>query len=242
MGSKGKTFEPFQQREIGERLIKARETVWANIGPVEAARRLEVGQSTYSDHEGGKKTPLLAQAAHYALRLGISLDWLVLGKGQMFLTNSTSNAPFTLKLEQIPLISPHNVMHLREIVSGSQPLSLDMTAAPDGADRLKRMFGLKQLDNAMTRSLFPSYPPGTTYYINPDVVPQPGDTVVVYLAAIGHAVARRYERRQESGKSISVFVPFNPAFETIEARDESEALIVGRVVGHNYFNPDEANA
>ncbi len=48
----------------------------------DAARALGVGVSTYLGHENGHRGFTVEDATRYAKRFGVSLDWLLLGKGE----------------------------------------------------------------------------------------------------------------------------------------------------------------
>lgn len=68
--------------KLNERLIKAREH--AGLATVaDAATFLGIPYPTYAGHENGSSGFRRDSAAHYARRFGVSLDWLITGRGSM---------------------------------------------------------------------------------------------------------------------------------------------------------------
>jgi repressor LexA len=69
----------------GGRLKQARETM--NLTQEDMANKLNVGQSAYSKMERGK-SDFSNELLTLIPELGINLNWIITGKGEMFLTNT----------------------------------------------------------------------------------------------------------------------------------------------------------
>ena len=68
--------------ELHERLVAAREKAGFETA-AEAASALGVSYSTYAGHENGSSGFRRDTAAQYARRFGVSLEWLITGRGEM---------------------------------------------------------------------------------------------------------------------------------------------------------------
>lgn len=58
-----------------------------NMSQEAFARITEVSQRQYSFYENGKAEPSRVKLKNIALETGVSLDWLILGEGEMFRSN-----------------------------------------------------------------------------------------------------------------------------------------------------------
>ncbi|RUM98990.1 XRE family transcriptional regulator [Pseudaminobacter arsenicus] len=67
--------------EVGKRLEKARVSAGFER-PSHAARALGVGESTYTNAETAKRPASPSRLAYYAFKFGVTLDWLLTGKGR----------------------------------------------------------------------------------------------------------------------------------------------------------------
>lgn len=66
---------------LSERLVRARKHA-GFASAADAARALSVPEPTYLGHENGSRG-FKAKAERYARRFGVSLEWLLTGRGEM---------------------------------------------------------------------------------------------------------------------------------------------------------------
>lgn len=69
-------------KKIGKRIQDARRDAGYRFA-VEAAERLRVHVQNVRDHEAGRRTVQVDHLIGYAKMYGVSIDWLVTGKGSM---------------------------------------------------------------------------------------------------------------------------------------------------------------
>jgi transcriptional regulator with XRE-family HTH domain len=74
----------------GGRLKQARETM--HLKQEDMADKLNIGQSAYSKMERGK-SDFSNELLILIPELGINLNWIITGKGEMFLTNTPASDP-----------------------------------------------------------------------------------------------------------------------------------------------------
>lgn len=86
---------------LGDQIKRIREAL--NLNQKEFAKKLGLSNSYLCEIEKGNRGPGFKFFIHFAERLNVSLDWLMLGKGSMFFNESTDSPSDNYKvLEQIP--------------------------------------------------------------------------------------------------------------------------------------------
>lgn len=65
------------------RILEGFQRRWPNEKPTQSVmqQRLGVGQSDLSRYKSGERTPTLKQAIHLAEKMGVSVEWLLTGRG-----------------------------------------------------------------------------------------------------------------------------------------------------------------
>ncbi|MCP5047064.1 MAG: helix-turn-helix transcriptional regulator [bacterium] len=86
-----------ETNDIGNRLKELREVL--QLSRTEIAKKLGIVASTYARYEGGGSIPLFATFTKLASLYDVSLDWLMMGRGEMF---HKEESPVDLQLNRNP--------------------------------------------------------------------------------------------------------------------------------------------
>jgi transcriptional regulator with XRE-family HTH domain len=80
----------FHSKQVGERLKQARKQRKASQSDI--AEAIGVGVSAFSSYETGVSSPTAENLVKISILLGISIDWLLLGEGPMYRSDSMNGA------------------------------------------------------------------------------------------------------------------------------------------------------
>ena len=208
------------KRARAARLILAREKLHRT--PAEAMRALGVARGTYYGYENGNRLITEAAARRLAPGLQVAPEWLLFGDVQNLEKN----------LRRLSLFLPNDVLYFSQIRGGASPVSKTMlTVDPQFMSVPERGYFVRAPDNAMARSDERNIPAGAYPLIDPDSRDcRPGALVHAVLAARRTSVVREIRQQMRGdGQTVTVLVPADPAFESIEFSERAGDFIVGEV-------------
>lgn len=181
-------------REIGERLALARRAAGFKSA-VDAAEALHVKYPTYAGHENGSRG-LRRNIEKYARRFGVTMDWLMTGRGSPPVDNSGTPSGSVPKQSASNLGEPPNAL-VRDRIAGRAeyiPLYGHAVGGVDGEfvlngnalDHILAPPGLHRIDGAYAvtvagESMEPRYFDGETVFVNPVKRVKRGDFVVAQI-------------------------------------------------------------
>lgn len=216
---------------LKERLIEARKRRGFDSA-AKAAEAMGVKYPTYSDHERFGNIPL-RPLARYAKFYGVSVEWLLHGKGGGEPASAAEFAQLTIPLKQIPFYRIDDLTIFTRI-RNSEDIDecSEYLAVP--SDTPSTAFAVRLTDKSMVQPVIGSLEPGTVVVIDPAASPEPGDLAFAIVKGFG-AMVRRFGRAFDHGISYVVLTPANPAFETIKFAPDDESFISGRVISSTVF-------
>ena len=197
---------------VGQRIRRARKA--RNMSQMELAKRVGTVYQRVSGWERGEVAPGMASLKRLAEALGVSLDWLIAGKGPMF-------GPGSEPREFKPLLIP-----VYGSVPGGPPYDpgdpgvIDtMAVSPDYASR--EVFGLVVKGDSMA----PTLRDGDKILVAKDIQARSGNVVVVRVNHGEYTV-----KRLRVEKGVVILMPDNSSFQPIVLGPEDEPEIVGVVI------------
>lgn len=192
-----------------------------------AAAAMGLIYSTYSGHERYGKIPR-DDLVRYARFFGVSVDWLLYGKGGSAPVRTTAITQLTVPFKQIPLYKLAELTVFKEIRdNATSSTSCEYIAVPD--DTPHTAFAVTITDKSMMQSTVPSLEPGNIVVIDPASEGQPGELVFAVVGGFREGIVRRLGRIIKEGITYIVLTPLNQSFETVTFVPDDENYILGRV-------------
>ena len=200
---------------VGDRIRRARKA--RHMSQMELAKKLGTVYQRVSGWERGEVAPGMASLKGLAEALGVSLDWLIAGKGPMF---GPGQAPSSFTPLLVPVYG--SVPGGPPYDPGDPGVVDTMAVSPEYANR--DVFGLVVHGDSMA----PTLRHGDRILVARDVAWENGKVVVVRVNHGDYTV-----KRLRLEKGLMILMPDNRNFEPIVLSKEDEPEIIGVVVEVN---------
>jgi SOS-response transcriptional repressor LexA len=187
-------------------------------------RLLGVSSVMIWSYKTGEKMPRMATAMRMAEKLGVSVSWLLSGKGSMA-EDTESNISSAAAKGQFPLISWVQAGNWCEISDPYPPGDAEdwMTSPFAGSDR---SYLLKVDGNSMYHPDGTGYSHGDIIHVDPNKQPVSGKDVIARTPD-GRATFKRYIESQDGAYLEAI----NPAWPERIIKVPPGTVICGRVIG-----------
>lgn len=97
---------------VAERMRQLRNTL--KLNQKEFCKQIELSQGRLSDIESGNTKPSFNTLLAISERFSVSLDWLIAGKGQMFIEHQGAISQMDLSADETQLISQYRKLTERQ--------------------------------------------------------------------------------------------------------------------------------
>lgn len=191
------------------------------------ADRLGVPQPTYANHETGARGLTREVLLKYAAALGVTVEWLLTGKGDPGGHGNIDDAP------------PQNrpIVVIDYVQAGNWTIVSDPISEGDGFETLWTHLDLSSRSFAVYvrgESNAPEYREGDIVIIDPEIAPLPGDMIVAKLDGQDTATFKKYRPRgaDANGQPVIELVPLNDDYPTLIIDAAHPGRIVGTMVEH----------
>lgn len=222
---------------INDRITASRQA--QKMSKAELARRIGISHASVSKWESGLNQPKGRYLNDLADALGVTVNWLLTGDGDMSEPATTKAIPGYHNVEpavipqgsRVPVISYVQAGHWREMCEHATAFDGNVEYVTAGVELGPCGFGLWVRGDSMS----PKFEDGDLIIVDPDIVPKAGDFVV---ASNGkeEATFKKYRSRGEydNGQPRFELVPLNEDHETLST-DQTPIIIIGVVVEHRAF-------
>jgi|GEM_PF-6918161 len=203
------------------RMEKARENI--GVSSKDYAEKLGINYRTYMNYKGGSSPS--AQILHNLVEVyGISPEWLLCGRGQMFNADISASSTSGLKVDKDELVPV-----LSKISAGPNGLfvsdePLYYLPKPTGVSE-SNIYGFE----VMGDSMFPVYKPGDVIFGVPISVPRSGEDVVVQIDWNGDQDELMLKRWHRTGAGDVMLHSLNKEYQPIQV-ENSYVRGIARVV------------
>lgn len=197
--------------------------------------KVGVSRVAVSQWERDETTPSGRYLNDLAAALGVSVEWLITGKGD---ANNPGPA-FVVNVEpavipqgrRVPILSYVQAGQWREMCEQATAFDGNVEYVSAGVDIGPCGFGLWLRGDSMT----PLFNEGDLVIIDPDEHPRPGDYVVATNGS-NEATFKKYRARgeYENGQPRFELVPLNEDHETLST-DHTQIIIIGVMVEHRSY-------
>lgn len=197
--------------------------------------KVGVSRVAVSQWERDETTPSGRYLNDLAAALGVSVEWLLTGKGDV----STPAPAFVVNVEpavipqgrRVPILSYVQAGQWREMCEQATAFDGNLEYVSAGVDIGPCGFGLWVRGDSMT----PEFKEGDLVIIDPDEAPRPGDYVVATNGS-NEATFKKYRARgeYENGQPRFELVPLNEDHETLST-DHTQIIIIGVMVEHRSY-------
>lgn len=210
--------------DSAKRLIQARERA-GYTRAADAAAAMGVAAATYHGHENGSRG-LGRSAQRYADFFGVSLDWLLRGKGE---PPSGEAKPAPETPAEPPLPPGEDLIPAPMISRHDMPADVPVYGTAVGGavgdfqlngqlvDYIRRPPALRSARNAFAifyanDSMYPAFEAGDPLYVNPAIPPRAGDYIIIEMhpardGTPGAAYVKRLVRKTEKTLICSQYNP-----------------------------------
>lgn len=206
-------------KAIGQRIREARKAAGLTLKEV---GRLSGGVTPQgvNQWESGRSSPFGDKLRMLCQSLGVSVDWLITGKGQ----RNAGEPPLALAASGgrrlMPLLAWHQVR-----ADNAAKNSLEAGSVASQFPVGENAYALEINDDANE----PEYNPGDRIIIDPDLEWTPGD-MVIWMPKEGRAYMRRV--RQRPGERQLTLQPLNRDYASQDVTEVDHGVVVGVVVEH----------
>ena len=207
---------------IGNRISEARKALGLSITDLVAkSENLSIGR--VSNWERGTRSPRIAEIKLLAELLNVSASYL-LGLSE----NPQDELSLSPVLRQISILSMKDMAKTggyKGVSGSSQLIMIDECNTSHSSPRL---FSTTVDDSSME----PEFNKGDIIIIDPELLPKPGDFVLVYLLEKKQILFRKYQEVQGSRYRL---LANNELWAIVDIIDPNEATFLGVVVEHRRF-------
>jgi len=181
-------------KTISSRLKEARREHFAT--GVEAAKHYGWNRHTYRSNENGQRPPSRKALIKYARAFGVTLEWLMTGRGPRRATKSG-------QLRQVPIYNLDDMgdtkqTTLRALLLEKEPMGYAMI--PDDPSLSADAFGVEIFDFGMVDDTRESLYPGDVLIVDPALTPSAGDTVLAQVG--GRPLVRKVREDTETPETV----------------------------------------
>ncbi|GKQ99838.1 LexA family protein [Aeromonas hydrophila] len=224
-------------KTINDRITASRQAL--KMSKAELARRVGISHASVSKWESGLNQPKGRYLNDLAAALGVTVDWLLTGDGDVLGSSGAPQIPGYHNVEpaviplgkRIPVLSYVQAGHWREMCEQVTTFDGNVEYVSASADIGPCGFGLWLRGDSM----LPQFKEGDLIIVDPDEAPQPGDFVVA-KNGIDEATFKKYRPRgiDENGQEVFELVPLNDDYPTMHS-DRQHIQIIGVMVEHRTF-------
>lgn len=223
--------------QINDRISARRRAL--SLSQVALAKKIGVTGVAVGKWESGLNQPKGRYLNDLAAALGVTVDWLLTGDGEVPGQPAPEAMPGYHNVEpavipqgsRVPVISYIQAGHWREMCEQATAFDGNVEYVTAGVELGPCGFGLWVRGDSMA----PKFEEGDLIIVDPDIAPKAGDFVV---ASNGkeEATFKKYRSRGEydNGQPRFELVPLNEDHETLST-DQTPIIIIGVVVEHRAF-------
>lgn len=214
-------------KQTRKRLGYSQDVLGAKVG---------VSRVAVSQWERGESSPSGRYLNDLAAALGVSVDWLLTGKGNTSEPFTAFSPAFESNVEpaqiphggRVPILSYVQAGHWREMCEQATAFDGSLEYISVGVSVGCCAFGLWVRGNSME----PDFKEGDLLIVDPDEAPKAGDFVIAKNGS-EEATFKKYRSRGEydDGRPRFELVPLNDDHETLST-DNTHIAIIGVVVEH----------
>jgi SOS-response transcriptional repressor LexA len=217
------------KEKIGDRITQSRKALGITIKEL-AERTGELSAARISNWEQGTRSPGPMEAKLVANALNVSASFLLcLTDNPGGELSKSSNA-----IQFIPILSLQEAQNLSKYLQEGNVFEDSKTKlivdSIKGRKPSERSFAVEIEDNSMQ----PPFNKRDLIIIDTEVLPNPGDYVVVYLPPKNQTCLRKYSEAQ-SKNYLYQLIAHNELWANIEVTNEKEATIIGTVIEHRRY-------
>ncbi|MCC0183525.1 helix-turn-helix domain-containing protein [Aeromonas hydrophila] len=224
-------------KTINDRITASRQA--QKMSKAELARRVGISHASVSKWESGLNQPKGRYLNDLAAALGVTVDWLLTGDGDVPGSSGEQQIPGYHNVElavipqgkRIPVISYVQAGNWREMCEQATTFDGNVEYVTASVDIGPCGFGLWLRGDSM----LPQFKEGDLIIVDPDEAPQPGDYVVAKNGS-NEATFKKYRPRgiDENGQEVFELVPLNEDYPTMHS-DRQHIQIIGVMVEHRIF-------
>lgn len=224
-------------KTINDRITASRQA--QKMSKAELARRVGISHASVSKWESGLNQPKGRYLNDLAAALGVTVDWLLTGDGDVPGSSGEQQIPGYHNVElavipqgkRIPVISYVQAGNWREMCEQATTFDGNVEYVTASVDIGPCGFGLWLRGDSM----LPQFKEGDLIIVDPDEAPQPGDYVVAKNGS-NEATFKKYRPRgiDENGQEVFELVPLNDDYPTMHS-DRQHIQIIGVMVEHRIF-------
>ncbi|MGR1185984.1 LexA family protein [Aeromonas veronii] len=224
-------------KTINDRITASRQA--QKMSKAELARRVGISHASVSKWESGLNQPKGRYLNDLAAALGVTVDWLLTGDGDVPSSSGEQQIPGYHNVElavipqgkRIPVISYVQAGNWREMCEQATTFDGNVEYVTASVDIGSCGFGLWLRGDSM----LPQFKEGDLIIVDPDEAPQPGDYVVAKNGS-NEATFKKYRPRgiDENGQEVFELVPLNDDYPTMHS-DRQHIEIIGVMVEHRIF-------
>lgn len=205
----------------------------------ELAKRIGITRVSISKWESGLNQPKGRYLNDLATALGVTVDWLLTGDGEVRGQPTPEVMPGYHNVEpavipqgtRVPVLSYVQAGHWHEMCEQATAFDGNVEYVTAGVDVGPCGFGLW----LRGKSMEPFFKEGDLIIVDPEEAPQPGDFVVAKNGS-EEATFKKYRPRgiDESGQEVFELVPLNDDYPTMHS-DRQHIQIIGVMVEHRSY-------
>ncbi|MGE6107872.1 LexA family protein [Aeromonas sobria] len=222
---------------INDRITASRQA--QKMSKAELARRVGISHASVSKWESGLNQPKGRYLNDLAAALGVSVNWLLTGDGEVRGQTAPEVVPGYHNVEpavipqgtRVPVLSYVQAGNWREMCEQATTFDGNVEYVSASADIGPCGFGLWLRGDSM----LPQFKEGDLIIVDPDEAPHPGDFVVAKNGS-EEATFKKYRPRgiDENGQEVFELVPLNDDYPTMHS-DRQHIQIIGVMVEHRSY-------
>ncbi|OGV28480.1 MAG: XRE family transcriptional regulator [Legionellales bacterium RIFCSPHIGHO2_12_FULL_35_11] len=217
------------REQIGNRITKSRKTLGITIKELAARTNNSLSAGRISNWEQGTRSPGPLEAKLLASLLNVTASYLLCltdnPQGELSAGNTT---------RFIPLIDMKDASQAKELLSTEHPVCFDEAEKVIIIDHFNKSSASASLFavQVVEASMQPEVRIGDLVIVDVELMPNPGDLVLVHLPTKKQTVLRKYG---EAEGCLFQLLADNELWATIHVKNKEDAEIVGVVVEHRRY-------